>query len=96
MVCAAIRANDGELLLGIRHYSADMHRQISQRSDGAKFVNRLDDDQGFIDQHGKFLSRQEAYELAFVNGQILHREACGRRFVDDGEPVGVLYSEALY
>ena len=37
VVCAAIRAADGDVLLGIRHYSPDMHRQISARHDGAKF-----------------------------------------------------------
>lgn len=54
VVCAAIRASDGSLLLGIRHYSRDMHEQIDRRylSDGWKFCNRLDEDQGFVDQHG--------------------------------------------
>lgn len=91
VVCAAIRAADGELLLGIRHYSRDMNRQIEQRVDGHKFKKRLDEDQGFVDQFGNWLSRTEAFKLAKVRGQIYDIEACG---------VGIegprLYSEGLY
>lgn len=58
VVCAAIRAADGEVLLGIRHYSRDMHAQIAARKDGAKFTHRLDEDQGFVDQFGVFMSRE--------------------------------------
>ena len=54
VVCAAIRAADGEVLLGIRHYSRDMHRQIEARKDGEKFLHRHDEDQGFVDQRGIF------------------------------------------
>lgn len=91
VVCAAIRAADGELLLGIRHYSADMHRQIQQRRDGAKFVHRIDKDQGFVDQHGVWLNRHEAYEVAKAADQIVWFEANG---VDLDGPK--LYSEGLY
>lgn len=91
IVCAAIRAVDGELLLGVRHYDNFMHRQIEQRTDGHKFKHRLDEDQGFVDQHGLFLTRLEAYELANTNNQIMYQDACppslgGRK----------LYSEGLY
>jgi len=48
VVCAAIKAGDGELLLGIRHYSKDMYRQISSRNDGGKFERRGDEHQGFV------------------------------------------------
>ncbi len=92
VVCAAIRANDGELLLGIRHYSRDMHRQIEQRVDGYKFSKRHDDDQGFVDQHGAWMSRAEAYEVAKAARQIVRPEAC-----KEGLDVGMkLYSEGLY
>lgn len=92
VVCAAIRAADGELLLGIRHYSPDMHRQIEQRRDGHKFTHRMDEDQGFVDQFGKWLSREEAYVLAEVNGQIYRPDANGMGL--DGRHK--LYSEGLY
>lgn len=87
VVCAAIRADDGELLLGIRHYSADMHRQIDKRTDGKKFVRRPDDHQGFVDQHGVYMDRREAFDVAAKADQIIRWNACER---------GRLYSEGLY
>ena len=92
VVCAAIRAADGELLVGIRHYSPDMRRQIEQRVDGAKFQHRLDDDQGFVDQWGEWLSREEACELAERNGQIVRPDQVPAAL--DGRRR--LYSEGLY
>jgi hypothetical protein len=92
VVCAAVRAADGALVLGIRHYSPDMTKQILQRMDGAKFRNRLDEDQGFVDQYGVFMGRTEAYIVAKDAGQIVRPEACGRDL--DGLPK--LYSEGLY
>lgn len=91
VVCAAIRAADGELLLGIRHYSKDMHRQMELREDRHKFQHRHDEDQGFVDQHGVYMSRLEAYKVAGVAGQINYPEACGLSL--DGPH---LYSEGLY
>lgn len=91
IVCAAIRAYDGDLLLGIRHYSRDMHAQIEARNDGNKFLNRRDKDQGFVDQYGTYLTREEAYQLAESNGQLLYPRACG---IGLGGPQ--LYSEGLY
>lgn len=91
VVCAAIRAFDGTLLLGIRHYSHDMHMQIANRIDASKFMQRLDHDQGFVDQHGTWMSREEAYQVALSAGQIIRPEACGNGL--DGPK---LYSEGLY
>lgn len=91
VVCAAIRAADGDVLLGIRHYSRDMHLQIEARKDGAKFVRRHDEDQGFVDQHGVFMSRREAYWVAEAAGQVLRPGYCGQGL--DGPK---LYSEGLY
>lgn len=91
VVCAAIRASDGSLLLGIRHYSRDMYAQIDQRNDGVKFENRCDEDQGFVDQYGVWMSREEAYQIALANGQIIRPDACGNGL--DGPK---LYSEGLY
>lgn len=91
VVCAAIRAADGEVLVGIRHYSPDMRRQIEQRRDGAKFKHRHDEDQGFVDQHGVFMSREEAFKLANKNTQIINPDGLGHGL--DGWK---LYSEGLY
>jgi hypothetical protein len=91
VVCAAIRAADGTLLLGIRHYSADMNRQLVMRADAHKFEHRHDEDQGFVDQHGIFMDREEAYRVARDANQIVRPNACG-----DGLEGPKLYSEGLY
>jgi len=91
VVCAAIRAKDGSVLLGIRHYSKDMHAQIAARIDGEKFMYRHDDDQGFVDQFGVFMDRYEAYQVAREGGQNINLEACGQ-----GPDGWKLYSEGLY
>lgn len=87
VVCAAIRAADGDVLIGIRHYSKDMVEQINARSDGAKFKCRGDGDQGFVDKMGVFMSREEAYEVALRARQIIYPDS------DNQER---LYSENLY
>jgi hypothetical protein len=87
VVCAAIRAEDGDVLIGIRHYSHDMHLQMRARSDGAKFHHRNGEDQGFVDQHGVYMTRREAYDVAMQGGQEIDLGACVR---DE------LYSEGLY
>jgi len=76
IVCAALRAADGTLLIGIRHYSADMHAQIKARPDGYKFYHRNGLDQGFVDQYGAYMDRSEAYQVALAAGQIIDFEAC--------------------
>lgn len=87
VVCAAIRANDGDLLLGIRHYSVDMHSQIDARRDGWKFENGHRGVQGFVDQYGAFMTRKEAYQVALAANQIIRPQACVNE---------ELYSEGLY
>ena len=74
VVCAALRSHDGDLLLGIRHYSKDMYKQIHARYDGEKFLNLCDDNMGFVDQFGNYINRNKAYELADENRQILYPE----------------------
>ncbi len=91
VVCAAIRAADGSVLLGIRHYSQDMHDQIAARRDGEKFKHRHDQDQGFVDQRGVYMTREEAYQIAEAGGQLFDIESCG-----NGLNGPKLYSEGLY
>lgn len=91
VVCAAIRASDGRILLGIRHYSRDMHEQLARRDDRNRFQHLPDEQQGFVDQFGAYMSREEAYQVAQAAGQIIHPEACGEGL--DGPK---LYSEGLY
>ena len=92
VVCAAIRADNGRLLLGIRHYSRDMQQQIDNRSDGHTFLNRTGADQGFVDQYGWYMTRAQAYDIANAAGQIRRPGACRI----DEEGTGYLFSEALY
>lgn len=96
VVCAAIRAEDGDVLLGIRHYSRDMHEQIDARVDGKKFTHRHDEDQGFVDQHGVFMDRFEAFRVAATAGQIVNPNSCGNGLDASGTVAGKLYSEGLY
>lgn len=91
VVCAAIKADNGDVLIGIRHYSSDMHEQINKRSDGSEFHHRQGINQGFVDQHGIFMTREEAYLVAFSAGQIIRPAACIEGF--NGPK---LYSEGLY
>lgn len=86
VVCAAIRAEDGDIMVGIRHYSPDMQAQINSRFDGGKFVRRRGDELGFVDQWGVYMTRTEAWEVAKRQNQIIR-------------DIGVkdtLYSEHLY
>jgi len=84
IVCAAIRNKDGRIICGSRHYDGIMHSQIlASNDDWAK--NTVE--QGFIDQRGIFLTRQEAYIIAKEANQIK------RRVGGDNEK---LFSENLY
>lgn len=50
--------------------------------------DNLDEVQGFIDQHGTFYTRSEAYVIAKENGQLIRQEGWNS--------TGKLYSENLY
>lgn len=87
IVCAAIRADDGSILVGIRHYSSDMISQLMARNDAEKFKNKSGKAQGFVDQRGNFYTREQAWGVAFRANQIVREvEGC----------FGKLYSENLY
>lgn len=75
VVCAALRRGE-TIVCGPRHWD-QLCRGTSK--DGWE--------QGFVDQRGNFLTREEAWKVAERNGQIIRR--CG----GDGER---LYSENLY
>lgn len=83
IVCAACLADDGTIFTGIRHYSPDMVLMINL----AGYSGRVMGEQGFVDQWGNFLDRQEAFKIALRNGQYRPYEPfC----------FGTLYSEDLY
>ena len=84
VVCAALLNKDGRIVCGPRHFDQTMLVQIKERPG----VNTWRDaEQGFIDQHGIFLNREEAWGIAERNGQILRRV---------GSYIPSLFSENLY
>lgn len=83
IVCAAMR-KENRIVCGARHYDAIMREQINH-SEGARFW--LGCEQGFIDQFGNFLTREDSLVIAKKNNQI--RRRCG------GDETR-LYSESLY
>lgn len=86
IVCAANRTNfTGEIALGVRHYDGFMHHFYDDHPTHGDPVT-----QGFIDQFGKFYTRQEAWCVAYKNSQIV------RRVGGDDSNGGTLYSENLY
>lgn len=84
VVCAAIRNSNGQIICSARHYDGIMHSQII--ADGGSWITA---DQGFIDQYGNFLTRQEAYIVAKEHNQII-------RDHKDADRTQTLYSENLY
>lgn len=82
VVCAAIRDLSGRIVCGARHFDVVMVRAIGEMM---SFVEPWE--QGFIDQRGDFMTREEAHKVATEAGQIIRR--CGG---DEGR----LFSENLY
>ena len=82
IVCAAIRNHDGFIICGARHFDNGMRDQL---------LDSLRDwsmaEQGFIDQHGEFLNREQAHVIAVAAGQIVRRV---------GGDNNKLFSENLY
>ena len=84
IVCAAMRNAEGEIICGPRHYDKIMNQQLRRlaRNDWRASIT-----QGFVDQYGNFLTREEAWEIAIRKGQIVRRV---------GGDEGKLFSENLY
>lgn len=83
IVCAAMRNEKGDVIIGIRHNDTFMRE--AKMADGRERWRGAE--QGFVDQFGVFLSREAAWIVATEAGQIVRR--CG---VDEGR----LFSENLY
>ena len=87
IVCSAIIHNDGFIVAGVRHYDMVMNNMIRQLPEQYRKPVRMDQ-QGFLDQYGDFLTREDALKIAVKNGQIEPKtgnQDCTR-----------LYSEDLY
>lgn len=88
IVCAACRSSKtGLMVLGPRHMDNVMRLHVELTPD---HTYHDFDEQGFIDQWGVYMDRQEAWNVAEASNQIVHR--CG----GDTNKGGTLYSENLY
>lgn len=83
VVCAANRYPDGLILVGVRHGCSTMRQQLGRMD--PKPEGRAE--QGFIDQWGNWMDRNEAHYVVITNSQPLRYPA------DKWE---TLYSENLY
>lgn len=87
VVCAANRDPfSGGIIIGVRHWDDLMRKQAEVFA----WARCGDEEQGFIDQRGIFMSRQEAWKVAEAAGQII------KRVGGDDAGGGTLYSENLY
>lgn len=92
VVCAACRY--GELIVcGARHFDMVMHSQLKQMREDKLFdfeqAGRAE--QGFIDQFGVFMDREEAFLVAQEAGQLNVR-----RTKSSNPGSTTLFSEDLY
>lgn len=89
VVCAAVFLPEIDLIIpGVRHYDTLMHNlseSIPEVND-----NPQKEIQGFVDNQGKFMDRQEAWKVACSAGQVINRVG------GDDRKGGTLYSENLY
>lgn len=91
IVCAACRAPDGFIAAAPRHFDATMHKQIEAWVIATRtgVVDASAWEQGFIDQFGRFYTREAALRIVKANGQPFDAER-------NGGSVGPLFSEGLY
>lgn len=82
VVCAAVRLRQGVVVCGPRHFDATMRKMIEQLR-----LTVTGAEQGFVDQLGNFLTREEAWDIAKARGQVR---------TENGICCGTLYSEDLY
>jgi hypothetical protein len=83
VVCAAVKKED-RIITGARHYDKLMHATILKTEGYAWWRNGST--QGFVDQFGDFMTREEAWEIATAQNQIRQEVSAP----------GTLYSENLY
>jgi hypothetical protein len=81
VVCAALRlrSNPARIICGPRHFDLTMHQQIRASVDRAEWKTA---EQGFIDQKGVFLTREEARVIAEAAGQIRQEVTDNRTRLD--------------
>ena len=84
VVCAAIKYDD-LIIPSARHHDKVMNKVILAIGN----LNHRDSEQGFINQFGEFLTREEAMIVAKEAGQKINKRGCG------GSDK-TLFSEGLY
>ena len=85
IVCAANRYGT-IVVAGVRHHDMLMNETIRLYKEHVGLDEEDKAEQGFVDNNGNFLSREEAWEVALVAGQILRRvggDDRGRLFSDN-------------
>ena len=90
IVCAAV-IKEGRIITGARHFDKIMRSQMKS-AEGVAWWQGCQ--QGFIDQFGDFLSRQDAWVVATGQAQIRREVSSIRREVSSTGTL--LYSENLY
>lgn len=81
-VSMAANIVDGHLIIGNRHFCPLMTMQIDLL--GLDYTNHhIGTDQGFVDQWGIFMSREEAFVVAKAWGQIREVHVEGTLFSED-------------
>ena len=95
VVCAAIRYTfklecifPPTLVCGPRHFDQTMHRSL-ERFPPETLAAAENAVQGFVDQFGTFMTREEALEIATAAGQLNVRRP-------KSHPLTRLFSEDLY
>jgi len=86
VVCAACK-KDSVIVAGARHFDNVMWSQFKKMNEPTPYG--VDWEQGFINQFGDFLTREEAMIIAQRAGQKIDYRGCGGS-------VSTLYSEGLY
>ena len=91
VVCAANRYGK-TIVCGARHYDNPMRGVVAvlQRDAEEYGDELLEAEQGFVDEHGVFMTRQEAWHVASAAKQVKYRVG------GDTADGGTLYSENLY
>lgn len=84
VVSAALLYEGKGIICSPRHFDELCHQQLSR----VDYFDGQTPIQGFVDQYGEFMTRQEAWVVAIEANQIIR--ICG------GNEEGVLYSENLY
>lgn len=93
VVCAANRSKvTGKIIAGARHWDSVMRQQVAWL-EGQPGDRKMPDEwagaeQGFIDQYGQFMTREEAWSVAERASQI--------KYANRSHEKGVLFSEDIY